>query len=65
MVTPLDIERSSYLLIRHYGAEASAHALDRLSLFLAKGDREGAQLWLEIVTTIDRLLDDDPAATRH
>lgn len=65
MVSPLDIERSSHILIRQYGLEASARALDLLSRFLAEGDREGAQLWLEIYATVDRLLADDPAATRH
>jgi hypothetical protein len=65
MVSPLDIERSSHILIRQYGMEASSRALDRLSRFLAKGDREGAQIWLEIYATVDRMLADDPTATRH
>jgi hypothetical protein len=65
MVSPLDIERSSHILIRQHGLAASARALDRLSYFLAEGDREGAQIWLEIYTTVDRLLAADPAATRH
>ena len=65
MVSTLDVERSSHILVRQYGTEASARALDRLSHFLAEGDREGAQIWLEIYTTVDRMLADDPAATRH
>ena len=65
MVSRLDIERSALLLVKQHGNHAADKACDRLRSFLAKGDREGASLWLEIMTTLDQLLADDPNATRH
>ncbi len=63
-ISDLDIHRSAHLYIQRYGDEAIAKAREMVEYMRAKGDAEGADVWLRIIAAITEL-GTPPTDARH
>lgn len=63
-VSDLDITRAAYQWIDRYGDEATAKARQMVEQWRARGDNEGADVWLRIIVAIGTL-GEPPSAARH
>ena len=62
MIADLDIDRSAWLMIKLYGADAVLQAALRVNDLLDEGDTDGAKAWQRIISAIQRLQMVMPAA---
>jgi len=58
MTEQVDIYRSAWTMLRHYGADASAEAERRGREMDHAGDREGAFFWQRVEAAIGELVAD-------
>ena len=57
----LDILRSANLMIGQHGDLAVEKARERVADLQAKGDREGADVWLQIIVAVEMLRQPRPS----
>ena len=67
MPTELDIFRSASVLIKQHGNKADLVALDHSCRLAAKGDSEGAAVWVRIMNAVKEILRKKPSTgeSRH
>ena len=63
-ISDLDINRSAQLWIHQHGDQALTKARDMVEGIRRKGDEEGADTWLRIITAITTL-GSPPTDTQH
>jgi hypothetical protein len=61
-VSDLDIHRAAHLLIAHHGDNATAVAREMVETMRQRGDAEGADTWLRIMSRSARWVRRQPIA---
>ncbi len=65
MIPDLDIYRSTNLLVKHHGQDASIEAAMRADAMLEEGDLDGNGVWRRILRAVEELRGTEPGVRVH
>ncbi len=60
MIPNLDIYRTTYVVVKHHGADAPIQAAMRADAMLEKGDLAGYAVWKRILRAVEELQRAEP-----